>query len=160
MPEDTEKLLKIFHRTNIIVWACILSVVIILTIIAAVIKDQVMLTPFSDVNLINQIFFIIAVLVAFAILFLKRSMFSIEKVTQNIAFESFAERIGIVFSRLRKNYLLVWIMGESIAALGFANFILTVDFKSMLLFAVVSAYSVLINMPRINLAQICIDRIQ
>ena len=48
-------------------------------------------------------------------------------------------------------------MGEAIGVIGFVNYMVTADIQYLLVFSVVSIYSILINMPRISVAESCVE---
>ncbi len=155
-----EQLIKEFHRTNVIIWIGIIVTVVVLGIIIFIIDDMNIFQPISNAAQINQIIFFIAVVIAFAILFLKRSFFLPEKIISKIPEKPIPEKINLCLVQIRKNYIIVWGLGEAIVVLGFVNYILTVDFQYFLVFSIVGVYSILINIPRIVLATNCVERIR
>ena len=157
---DDDQRIKEFHRSNVIIWVAIITGIIILTVVTYIIDGMRMFDPLNNAAQINQIIFFIAVVAAFAILFLKRTFFLPEKIINKLDGSSPDERINQVFNQIKKNYIIVWGLGEFICLIGFVNYILTTDFNYFLVFAVVSLYSILINMPRIALPINCIDRIR
>jgi hypothetical protein len=152
--EDAQSL-KDFHRLNLIIWIAILTFITILTIVAFVLDSLTMLQPLAEADRINQIIFVLAVGLAFAILFFKQSLFMPSKILTKIGDKPDSDKINLCLVHLRKNYILVWAMGEAICLLGFVNYILTVNLRYFLAFTVVSLYSVLINMPRMALLKKC-----
>ena len=157
---DEEQSLQNFHRINITIWIAIISFIIILTLVAFLIDSSDTLKPIEGADLINQIIFILAVVLASAILFFKRSLFMPAKILKKIGSKPGSEQKDLCLKRLRINYLIVWAMGEAICVLGFVNYIFTVDRQYFLVFAVVGLYSVLINMPRMSLLENCSDENQ
>ena len=132
----------------------------ILTLLAFVLDSSRVFLPTDNAAQINQVMFLIAVVIAFVILFFKRSLFIPGKIV-DISFEkSLSEKVDIILMRIRKNYIIVWALGEAIGIIGFVNYIFTVDRQYFLVFAVVSIYSILINMPRIALAERCVELLQ
>ncbi len=71
--EDNGKVIQ-YHRTNIIIWVAIISFVLILTLLAYFLDSSGMLLPAENAAQVNQILFLIAVAIAFGILFFKRSL--------------------------------------------------------------------------------------
>ena len=65
-----------------------------------------------------------------------------------------------ILSRIRKNYIIVWALGEAIGVIGFINYILTADRQYLYVFAIVSIYSILINIPRIEFVKRCLDLVE
>ena len=157
---EDEQLIKEFHRTNVIIWIAIIVTVVVLGIIIYIIDDMKLFQPILNAAQINQIIFFLAVVLAFAILFLKRSFFLPEKIVSKIPDNPLEEMISLCLVQIRKNYIIVWGLGEAIVVLGFINYILTVDFQYFLVFSVVGVYSILINIPRIVLPINCLERIR
>jgi hypothetical protein len=152
--------LKQYHKINVLLWVSILSFVVILTILAYILDSMNTLRPVENAGQINQILFLIAVIIAFGILFFKRSLFNPKKLIE-IPFEkSLEEKISLVLSKLRKNYIIVWAMGETIGILGIVNYIMTADLQYLLVFSVVSIYSILINLPRLAVAERCVELVK
>ena len=157
---ETDDNLKQFHRTNVIIWVSILSFVIILTALAYILDRTNTMLPVQEAAQINQVMFLLAVIIAFGILFFKRSLFNPKKIIESPFEKSLPEKMDLVLSKLRKNYIIVWAMGETIGIIGFINYIFTVDIQYLLVFAVVGIYSILINMPRITVAARCIELVK
>jgi len=155
--EDT---IKHYQRTNVLIWISILSFVIILTLLAYIIDSAGTMQPVQDANQINQVLFLLAVVIAFGILFFKRSLFNPRKIIESTSEKSIPEKINLALSTLRKNYIIVWAMGEAIGVIGFVNYMVTIDIQYLLVFSVVSVYSILINMPRIVFAEKCVELVK
>lgn len=157
---ESENTIKEFHRFNVLIWTAIIVSVVILSVIAFILDNSQMFVPVSNAIQINQIMFLIAVVIAFAILFFKRSLFIPGKLV-NIPSEIInPEKFKIVLSRIRKNYIIVWALGEAIGVIGFINYILTADRQYLYVFALVSIYSILINIPRIAFVERCLDLVE
>ncbi len=152
--------IEAFHRTNVIIWMAVVVTVIVLSIIVFVIENMNVFIPVKGAAQISQIIFFIAVVLAFAILFLKRSFFLPGKIVNKLPDEPVTDKINRCLILIRKNYIIVWALGEAICLLGIVNYILTVDRQYFLVFAVVSLYSILINIPRIALARNCMELIR
>ena len=88
-------------------------------------------------------------------------------------FKSFSEKtemgfqpgIGVVIGNNgvgKSNILdaIVWALGEAIGIIGFINYMLTINHQYLLVFSVVSVYSILINMPRLVVAEKCIELVK
>ncbi len=145
------------HKKNMIIWIAVMSGMIILSAVVYVLDSQAIFTPVPDSRQTGQILFITAVLLAGAILILKRSIFLPEKVVLKIPESPAGEsKHDVLFARLRFNYLIVWSLGEAILIIGFINYIFTTDFNNFLIFAIVGIYSLLINKPRENTLHRCI----
>ncbi len=157
---ESNKRLKEFHRTSVLLWVAIITSVIILSVLTFVFDESGMFVMVDNAVGINQMMFLIAVALAFAILFFKRSLFIPSKIVDVSPEKTSPQKFELVLMRLRKNYIIVWALGEAICIIGFINYIFTVDFQHFLVFAVVSLYSVLINMPRLAIAEKCMELIQ
>ncbi len=157
---ENDEGLKQYHKVNVLMWGSILVFVIILTLLAYFLDSMDTLRPVENAIQINQILFLIAVILAFGILFLKRSLFNPKKLIETPFEKSLEEKTNLVLAKLRKNYIIVWALGEAIGILGFVNYFLTADPQYLLVFVVVSAYSILINMPRIAVAERCIELVK
>jgi len=146
-----------FHRTNVLIWVAIISFVIILTLLAYFLESTNTMLPAENAAQVNQVLFLMAVVIAFGILFFKRSLFNLRKIVESPFEKSLPEKIDFVLTRLRRNYVIVWAMGETIGVIGFVNYMITIDIQYLLVFTVVSIYSILINMPRISVAESCME---
>jgi hypothetical protein len=154
--EENGKIIQ-YHRTNILIWGAIISFVIILTLLAYYLDSSNTLLPAESAAQVNQVLFLMAVVIAFGILFFKRSLFNPKKIIESPIEKPLPEKIDFVLARLRRNYVIVWAMGEIIGVIGFVNYMFTVDIQYLLVFTVVSIYSILINMPRISVAESCME---
>jgi len=157
---ENDEGLKQYHKVNVLMWGSILVFVIILTLLAYFLDSMDTLRPVDNAIQINQILFLIAVILAFGILFFKRSLFNPKKLIETPFEKSLEEKTNLVLAKLRKNYIIVWALGEAIGILGFVNYFLTADLQYLLVFVVVSAYSILINMPRLAVAERCIELVK
>jgi hypothetical protein len=108
---------------------------------------------------LNQILFFIAVISAFGILILKRSIFLPHKIVANAIKRSDDKQGHHILIRIRRNYIIVWSLAEIICLIGFINYIFAVNFQTYLVFAIVSIYSILINFPRQKLAEQCMEQL-
>lgn len=138
-----------FHKTNLTLWIAVLSGVIILSAVVYYLYLSETMQPIPDSQDVAQIMFVAAVVLAIAILFLKRSVFSPIKVVEHAKGRPDAEIF--VMNKIKRNYIIVWGIGELICLLGFFNFIMLADIQNYMIFAVVSIYSLLVNMPRESL---------
>ncbi len=157
---ESENTIKEFHRFNVVIWTAIIVSVVILNVIALILDNSRLFVPVSNAIQINQIMFLIAVVIAFAILFFKRSLFIPGKLVNIPSETTNPEKFKIVLSRIRKNYIIVWALGEAIGVIGFINYILTADRQYLYVFAIVSIYSILINIPRIEFVKRCLDLVE
>jgi len=149
------------HKKNTVIWIAILSGMVILSAVVYLLDSQAIFTPIPDSRQTGQILFITAVLLAGAILILKRSIFLPEKVVLKIPKSTAGKnQDDVLLARIRFNYLIVWSLGEAILIIGFINYIFTTDFNNFLIFAIVGIYSLLINKPREDTLHRCIDMLQ
>jgi hypothetical protein len=105
-------------------------------------------TPLPDSQTIAQAIFIAAIVMLIAILFLKRTVFSPDKIIRNARNLAGSDAEAFVLNKIRRNYLIVWALAELVCLLGFFNFIMLADFQNYLIFAIVSLYSLIVNIPR------------
>ena len=152
--------LKHYQKINVLIWGSIISFVLILTFLGYSLDRSDSMSPVESTAQINQIMFLFAVIIAFGILFFKRSLFHPRKIIEKLSDQSPGEKISQALARLRKNYIIVWAMGETIGIIGFINYMITIDVQYLLVFSVVSIYSILINMPRISLAEMCVNLVK
>jgi hypothetical protein len=157
---EVEVNLKNYQKTNVLIWVSIISFVIILTFLGYFLDQLGSMLPAQSAAQINQAMFLLAVVIAFGILFFKRSLFNPKKIIENPLDQSPDEKVSQALTRLRRNYIMVWAMGETIGIIGFINYMITVDAQYLLVFSVVSIYSILINMPRISLAEMCVNLVK
>jgi len=152
--------LKQYQKTNILIWVSIISFVIILTLLGYFLDRSGSMMPAQSAAQINQVMFLLAVVIAFGILFFKRSLFNPNRIVDDSLDRSTAEKVNQTLTGLRRNYVIVWALGETIGIIGFINYMITIDTQYLLVFSVVSIYSILINMPRISLAERCVDLVR
>jgi hypothetical protein len=147
-----------FHKTNMTLWGAVLGGVIILSLVVYYLHSSALVTPLPESQDVAQLMFYAAVILAIGILFLKRSVLApaktINKVlapakTINKAKKLAEEQVEqFVMNKIRRNYIIIWAMAELICLIGFFNYMMLADIQNYLIFAIVSIYSLLINMPR------------
>ena len=152
--------LKVFHRSLMLIWVAIISGVVIITFLAFTMQSMNVMTATPQAEAINQVLFLVAVALAFAILFFKRSLFLPEKIVSTLPEKSSIVKTELVLMRLRRNYITVWALGEAIALIGFVDYVFTGNSQYFLVYTVVSIYSVLVNMPRLVIAEKCFELIE
>jgi hypothetical protein len=138
-------------------WGAILTGIVVLSIVVIYLDYSQSIIPIEGSQESAQILFVLAVIVAIAILILKRSVFSPYKVVQRARQAGQGDAEQIIFTKLRRNYIMIWALAELICFLGFFNYVLIVDLYNYFIFTIVSIYSVIINMPRENLVIQCMD---
>jgi hypothetical protein len=151
--------LKIFHKTNVFIWATIIAAMIVLSLVVFILDQQKSFVPIPEAVGVSKILFIVAVVLAFGILILKRTAFLPQKIVSRTVKKAAEDKTRIILNIIRRNYIVVWAVAELICLIGFITYIFTVNFQSYLIFAVVGIYSVLINFPRQYLAEGCIERL-
>jgi len=149
-----------YHRMNIFLWGAILGAIIILTLAVFILNTNDVLQPATDVGTTTQILFILAVCAAIAILLLKRSVFSAERIVRNARKQAGSDQEKLIFNTLRRNWIIIWTLAELIAILGFFHYVLTTQINNYLIFVVVSVYSLLINMPKEGFVIRCLELLQ
>jgi len=137
-----------YHKSNMTLWGAVVSGVVILSIVVYYLDSSASVAPIPESQDVAQMMFIAAVIFAIAILFLKRTVLSPVKIIKGAKELPEEQVLPFVVNRIRRNYILIWAMAELIALLGFFNYIILADFQNYLIFAVVSIYSLVVNMPR------------
>ncbi len=137
-----------FHKSNMILWGAITSGLVILTAVVYYLDTTSAIAPVQDSQDTAQLMFVAAVVLAIVILVLKRSVLAPAKIVQHARGLPEDQAKIFVMSRLKKNYIIIWALAELICLLGFFNYMLLSDFQNYLIFAIVSIYSMLVNMPR------------
>ncbi len=137
-----------FNKNNFIIWITILLGMMIMCIVTYVLDSSQTFIPVQETKQVKNVLFLMALILAISILFLKRSVFVSKKIVEKLQSASNENREQLLLARLRKNYIIVWILGEMILFLGFIEFVFIVDFNSFLIYAVVGLYAVVINFPR------------
>ena len=150
MPND-------YHKTNMTLWGAVVSGIVILSVIVFMIDSNGDLEPVTGAAQLGQTFFISAIILAAGILFLKRSILSPNRLIKKLHVLPVTERESELYKKLRRNYLIIWAMAELICFIGFFYFIVMGDVQNYLIFAVVSIYSLMINMPREGLIYQCLE---
>ena len=139
------------HKKNFLIWTSVLVGMLILVTVVYFLHSSAVFEPVADSRSYGQIFFIVAIIFASAILILKRSILLPEKVVTRLSKENVPEKpVGLLLSRIRFNFLIIWTLAEAILLTGFINYILTADFNNFMILAVVALYSLVINIPREN----------
>ena len=157
MTQTDSKQLESFYRSNLIIWLAILSGMAILGIAAFVLNQIEAFTPMPQAMLYNKVLFLIAVILAIAILYLKRTRFIPSRIVKKVEEYPEENRFSALTAILRKNYMILWILAEAIFIIGFVDFILSVLFDSFLAYAVVGIYAFALNFPRKSLLLKCIE---
>ena len=137
-----------FHKTNMTLWGAVLGGVIILSLVVYYLHSSAAVTPLPESQDVAQLMFFAAVILAIGILFLKRSVLSPAKTIKRAKKLAEEQVEPFVLNKIRRNYIIIWAMAELICLIGFFNYIMLADIQNYLIFAVVSIYSLLINMPR------------
>jgi len=146
-----------FHKKNMIIWGAILLGMIAISAVAYFLENSLIFVPVPEGIAIKNILFIIAILFAVAILYLKRSFLSPETVVAkavNILPENPAE---YVLLNIRKNYIILWALSELILFMGFVEYVFVVNFRSFLIYAVVGIYALVINIPKQSFNEKCLE---
>jgi hypothetical protein len=144
-----------FHKTNSVLWLGIIVSIVILGGIIFYLDSVYYIKPIENQKLVADLFFLIALVLAIAIFIVKRSFFHPVKLVQAVEQEKNSEKQLKLMIRIRRNYILVWAMGEVIFILGFLQYILTANFNQFLILGIVGLYSLLINKPNERLINTC-----
>ncbi len=136
------------QKVNTILWMAILAGMLVLLLVSWVLDMAGTFTPNPVAREVSNILFYVAIALAFAVLFLKRIMLLPEKIAEKIAMLPENERIEKMAGLLRRNYILIWAMGETIFMIGFIGFVLSGNLKAIVIYAVVGFYAVLVTKPQ------------
>ena len=150
MPQD-------YHKTNMTLWGAVLSGIVILSIVVFLMDSDNGIETIEGAAQLGQTLFIIAILLAAGILFLKTTVFAPARMVKKLKDMPAEVRDAKLLRNLRRNYLIIWAMAELICFIGFFYFIIIGDIQNYLIFTVVSIYSLLINMPREGLVLKCLE---
>lgn len=169
--------LRRIHRINRLLWASIFAGMIGVVFITLVLKFFNIITePVSVGNerMIDQIMLIITVLLAFLILYFKRTYLLPEKLVLraksrelNIEpgdvtdfIQEFGKEGDLMAKSLiimRRYFMVIWSIANLIVIVGFIDYILALQFRSFIVFSIVGFYSMLINFPMFSLVEKCYD---
>ena len=151
--------LKSFHRMNLILWIITLSSIAIFTIVIFIL-DHIKLIQLTAINpFMEKLLFLFAIAVALTIIILKRSIFLPANIVNSIKDRTAPDSSGTLLLKIRRNYIIIWSLGELICIIGLIDYLLFVRINSFLVYSVVSIYSIIINMPKISSIEKCINLI-
>ena len=149
-----------YQKTNLIIWISILSGVVVLTALALVLDYGQIFYEYYNQALVSEIIFIFAIGLACVILFLKRSVFRLDKLLDRAsALAQVDQKENYVLSHVRRNYIILWILSEILGILGFIFYLITSDLRNCILFSAVSIFSLLTNFPYKRTIRICLENI-
>jgi uncharacterized membrane protein YedE/YeeE len=148
-------MLQHFNKTNNLLWLGIILFIIILSGITVYLDSVYYIKPIQNQKLISDLFFVMALILAIGIFIIKRSYFHPIKLVTAVQQESESEKQIKLLNRIRRNYMVVWVMGELIFILGFMQYLLTANFRQFLILGIVGLYSLLINKPNERLLNKC-----
>ena len=153
--------IKSYNKINRIIWFSILIVMILLTVVVFILNRLQVFEQIPEMLTVGEILFMGAVALAIAILILKRSVFRLDKITATALKRNNQEESEIfALQQIRRNYIILWMLSETIGIVGFIFYIFTVNFVNYLLFIVVSLYSLAINFPREEIIRICLENLR
>lgn len=172
MDESTKKHLQAFNRISQILWGAIFAGVCVLMVVAYMIQMQGYLTEavFTNESGMKNLIMLITIALLFLIIVLKRSFLIPEKIidragkqTQVITGGDLAVLIhehslkGDLLAKsillLRRYQLIIWSIAEAIVVIGFVVFILTLQFRTFIMYSVIGLYSLAINFPSFSLPE-------
>ncbi len=171
--------LKQLNRANIVLWGAILSGMLILVIAAYLFKTFGILDfpAVRDTGIFRNVFLMIILILLFVILYIKRSLLTAEKITEKAQtspaaaeadamlplVQHFGTNSALLLKTvklLRRYYLFVWTIADLIVVLGFVEYVLTLNFQSLMIYAIVGLYSLIINYPTVSLLEKCYLKIE
>lgn len=153
--------IKNYNNINRIIWISIFMVMIFLTFVIFMLDHLNVFEPIPGMLKIGEILFIVAIVVGFAILILKRTVFRLESIITKASTTNTREE-GEIFllQQIRRNYIVLWILSEMIGMMGFLYYVFTMSFINYLLFMVISIYSLAINYPREAMTTTCLENLR
>jgi len=142
-----------YYKTNLIIWMAIMIGMIILVGVTYFLNQSNTFIPIVEIIEVKNVLFILILIAALTILLLKRSFLNFEKVYTKVESITTSDKKIAYFNRLRRNYIIIWALSESIILLGFVEFILLVKHSSFEWFAIIGLYAIAINYPKKSLFQ-------
>jgi hypothetical protein len=140
-----------YYKTNLIIWSSIILGMVVLIGITYYLDQTNSFEPIEYALEVKNILFILILISALAILFLKRSFLDFQKIYDKIKGTQSSDTKMAFFSKLRSNYIIIWAIAESIIMIGFVEYILLCDFQSFMLYSIIGLYAIGINYPRKSL---------
>ena len=137
-----------YYKTNLIIWGAIIFGMLMLIGITYYLNQTNVFEQIEYALEVKNILFILILMSALAILFLKRSFLDFQKIYDKIKGTQSSEKKIAFFSKLRSNYIIIWAIAESIILIGFVEYILLCDFQSFMLYSIIGLYAIGINYPR------------
>jgi hypothetical protein len=149
-----------YYKTNLIIWISILAGVVVLMMMVLVMNYGQFFYEYNNTALASEVIYILALSLACIILFLKRSVFRLDKLLdRGSVLATVAERKNYVFSQLRRNYIIIWVLSEILGILGFIFYLFSSDLRNSILFTAVSIFSLVTNFPSKRTIRICLENI-
>jgi hypothetical protein len=147
-----------YQKVNIIIWSAILCSLVLLTIVVLIL-DKLQQVPASfGFPILSNLLFILAILLAVAILILKITFFRLDRILQGSSrLAETAEKVTHVLTELRRNYIILWVLADLIGTIGFVYYIYTGFLQNYLLFVLVSVFSLFGNFPNKSTVQACLN---
>ena len=178
MDENFRAKLRRILRIYQFLWGCILLGMIGLVILVFIFKNLGVFTEpaVSDVQMLDNVTFIIAILLVFLIFYLKRNYLSPKKMIEraenrdiNIGsgevanfvqeFGKEADLLAKILIIMRRYYMIIWSIADLIVLIGFLVYILGLQFQTFLIYSVIGLYSMAVNFPRFSIIERCYYRI-
>jgi len=149
-----------YYKTNLIIWISILSGVVVLMVMVVAMNYGQFLYEYNFTALASEGIYILAIGLACTILFLKRSVFRLDKILdRGSVLATVIEKKNYIFSQLRRNYIIIWVLSEILGILGFIFYLFTSDLRNSILFSAVSIFSLVTNFPSKRMIRICLENI-
>ena len=156
MTSNTKNILS-FHRANLIIWSAILSGIVILVIVISVLDSLEFILATETAAYVEKILFLIAIALALMVIIFKRSIFLPANLVNSVRSAVEPDKEKALFDKIRRNYIIIWVLAESICIIGIIDYLLFVQLNSFLIYSVVSIYSLLINIPRQSKVEKCFE---
>jgi len=172
MEENMRDTLRRIHRVNRTLWLGIMSGVLVLTVISFFfyvggILDSAVVNPRHPVN--QALMFLVFALLLL-IMYVKRHYLQTGKIVERAQrrelsitaadvtdmVAGFGKETNLLAKALiimRRYYMVIWSAADLIVIIGFIQYILTMSFRSFVIYATVGILSLLINFPRFTIIE-------
>lgn len=172
-PEFRQKVRNIY-RVNRILWIGITAGVIMIMVVGFILYSFGSITPVvsTENSNLGTIFLIVAMVLLYFVFHMKRNYLAPKKLvwrakTKNIQISSVdmadfiaqwgttADTMAKTLILIRIYYMVIWFLADMIALLGFIEFVVTGEIRTLVIYGIVSLYSLFINFPSFGIIERC-----
>ncbi|NOX88351.1 MAG: hypothetical protein GXO77_04935 [Calditrichaeota bacterium] len=178
MEETFRKKVRHLYRVNRILWIGIFSGVVTLILVGLILHQFGSIVPqgAQAKSSIGTIFLIIALVLLYLVFYMKRTYLEPKKLiirAQKKTLEvtsvdladfiaEFGEKADVMAKTLillRRYYMVIWSIANLITLLGFIEFVVTGEIRILMIYGVVSLYSLIINYPSFGIIERCYEKL-